>query len=533
MMSSTKLFDRLSMDLLKILEDSQKYDVIIKIGGEYPDSTSSYMFSKKKNKDEEISYNCFHENDCCKMEEFYVHSLLLSARSPYFRAALSNEWAKKDEKGIIVLKKPNISPKVFKVILKYIYTGVIDFKNQGMTDILELLVASDELILDELIEYAQEYMIQNRSTWLQQNIVQVLHTIFRHETCSKLQDYCMEIISNDPKFLFESEDYLSLDTHVLVSLLERDDLEMDEIAVWDHLLRWGIAKTPSLPSYHEVENWPKEHFKRLEETLNPCIPLIRFFHISSDDYYKKVYPFKKILPKSLKKDIYGYFLSQGYNPKSVILPPRISPIDSIIITNKHASLIECWIKKKSDDNFGNNGNNNSTNANINNRNNSLINYTKRLEFNWSLLYRASRDGYSSSDFHLKCDNRGACVVVIKIRGHDQIIGGFNPIGWYTSRYEYYSTSDSFIFSINFNNSHHQNALNQENIKLCRVKDASRAIYQDPTRGPTFGYPDLSISDNCNENSRSNFEPKFHYLRNDINPIPGFYVDDYEIFQVFK
>lgn len=117
-MSSTKLFDRLSMDLLKILENSQNYDVIIKIGGEYPDSTSSYMFSKKKNKNEEISYNCFHENDCCKMEEFYVHSLLLSARSPYFRAALSNEWAKKDEKGIIVLKKPNISPKVFKVILK-------------------------------------------------------------------------------------------------------------------------------------------------------------------------------------------------------------------------------------------------------------------------------------------------------------------------------------------------------------------------------------------------------------------------------
>ncbi|UZO28071.1 uncharacterized protein OCT59_021614 [Rhizophagus irregularis] len=312
-MSSAKLFDRLSMDLLKILENSQNYDVIIKIGGEYPDSTSSYMFSKKKNKNEEISYNCFHENDCCKMEEFYVHSLLLSARSPYFRAALSNEWAKKDEKGIIVLKKPNISPKVFKVILKYIYT-----------------------------------------------------------------------------------------------------------------------------------------------------------------------------------DIYGYFLSQGYNPKSVILPPRISPIDSIIITNKHASLIECWIQKKSDDNFGNNGNNNSNNANISNRNNSLINYTKRLEFNWSLLYRASRDGYSSSDFHLKCDNRGACVVVIKIRGHDQIIGGFNPIGWYTSRYEYYSTSDSFIFSINLNNSHHQNALNQENIKLCRVKDASRAIYQDPTRGPTFGYPDLKM-----------------------------------------
>ncbi|CAJ0847310.1 8451_t:CDS:2, partial [Entrophospora sp. SA101] len=63
-----------------------------------------------------------------------------------------------------------------------------------------------------------------------------------------------------------------------------------------------------------------------------------------DDYFKKVFPFKRILPKSLKKDIYGYFLSENYQPKSIILPPRISPIDSTIVTNKHASMIESWMQ---------------------------------------------------------------------------------------------------------------------------------------------------------------------------------------------
>ena len=34
------------------------------------------------------------------MKEFFVHSLILSARSTYFKTALSKEWAKK-ENGIL------------------------------------------------------------------------------------------------------------------------------------------------------------------------------------------------------------------------------------------------------------------------------------------------------------------------------------------------------------------------------------------------------------------------------------------------
>ncbi|CAG8466228.1 326_t:CDS:1 [Acaulospora colombiana] len=382
-----------------------------------------------------------------------------------------------------------------------------------MLDLLDLLVAADELILGELVEHTQDYLIQHNAKWLQKNIVKVLHTIFRHKTCEKLQNYCLEIISDDPRFLFESEHYLSLESDLLVSLLGRDDLEIDEIEIWDYLIRWGIAQTPSLPRDSDVENWTRDHFGELEETLHQCIPLIRFFHISSDDYFKKVFPYKRILPKSLKQDIYGYFLSRGYQPKSVILPPRILPIESAIINNKHASLIEHWIQAKGDESQ------HSFNSKSNNS------YCKRLEFDWKLLYRASRDGFSAADFHARCDNRGACVVVIKIRGHAQVIGGYNPVGWYSYLTGYISTSDSFVFSMDASR-------NLENFKLNRVKDPDNAIYQDQNRGPTFGYPDLSVSDRCNENARSNYEPKPHYLQNGTTLMPSFYVDDYEIFQVY-
>ena len=47
--------------------------------------------------------------------------------------------------------------------------------------------------------------------------------------------------------------------------------------------------------------------------------------------------------------------------------------------------------------------------------------------NHLLLYRASRDGWASSDFHFYCDNKGPTVTVIK-SGND-IFGGYTEQSW--------------------------------------------------------------------------------------------------------
>jgi len=56
--------------------------------------------------------------------EIHAHSLILCARSQYFCAALSNEWANKKD-GKFTLKKPNISPQLFKIILRYFNNFVL------------------------------------------------------------------------------------------------------------------------------------------------------------------------------------------------------------------------------------------------------------------------------------------------------------------------------------------------------------------------------------------------------------------------
>lgn len=77
----------LANDIGLLLKNGQNYDVIIH-AGEEPN-----------------------------VVEIPTHSLILCARSPYFRTALSSNWARK-KGGVITFKKPNISADIFNVVLQ-------------------------------------------------------------------------------------------------------------------------------------------------------------------------------------------------------------------------------------------------------------------------------------------------------------------------------------------------------------------------------------------------------------------------------
>ena len=84
---SSKFWAELSSDYEKLFETEIGYDVII-YAGEEPN-----------------------------IKEIHAHSNILCIRSQYFRTAFSNEWAEK-KVGKFILRKPNISPQLFNIILK-------------------------------------------------------------------------------------------------------------------------------------------------------------------------------------------------------------------------------------------------------------------------------------------------------------------------------------------------------------------------------------------------------------------------------
>lgn len=66
---------------------------------------------------------------------------------------------------------------------------------------------------------------------------------------------------------------------------------------------------------------------------------------------------------------------------------------------------------------------------------------KRLE----CCYKASRDGWSATDFHKAVDERGSGLVIGLTRS-GKILGGFNPLGWRSSD-DYGQTNSAFLFFV--------------------------------------------------------------------------------------
>lgn len=106
---------------------------------------------------------------------------------------------------------------------------------------------------------------------------------------------------------------------------------------------------------------------------------------------------------------------------------------------------------------------------------------------WKLVYRASRDGFGSRNFHQKCDQIRNTLTVIKSQNED-IFGGFTSETWspipeadcifQPSKGGIYKEDPiAFIFSLKNSQKHPKKFL---------ATLPSRAIYCNVNRGPCFG-----------------------------------------------
>ncbi|GBC17645.2 hypothetical protein GLOIN_2v1838245 [Rhizophagus irregularis DAOM 181602=DAOM 197198] len=435
-------------DFEKLFENEEEYDVIIYAG----------------------------ENE--NVKEIHAHSLILRTRSQYFYAAFSKKWSEK-KNGKFIFRKPNISPQIFKLILRFIYCGKIDLEKLQGPDILKLLNAVDEINIETLTKYIQEYLTEHQDEFLQQNPIEIFEAVYQNESFPILWDLYLEKICDNPEILFNSDKFITLKAPLLELLFKRDDLSLDEIVIWDNSIKWCFAQHSNVSQ--DPEQWNKDEITIMERTIQRFIPLIRFNHISSEDFIIKVYPFKEIIPKELVKNTLTYHMAPNKQLNVNLQPPRQRKYinDSILLRSQHFAIFSSWIEKKNDFHYN----------------------VRNIPYNFNLLYRASRDGNLAENFHSICDNKGASIVIVKISNSEQIVGGYNPLYWHSG----YSNGANSVCGFASNGPAFGGNSG------CHLATAGRSGY--------IWSSDASINNTA--------FPEIGIPKNDFD------VDDYEVFQVVK
>ncbi|CAG8599413.1 7222_t:CDS:2, partial [Acaulospora colombiana] len=287
---------------------------------------------------------------------------------------------------------------------------------------------------------------------IKKDLARILQITYANEACTTLRDSCVLISCIEAITFFESPSFLKLNANNINEILLWDFINLEEIRIWNYLLKWGAAQS-SLDLNNRNE-WTTDDFQKLRDILQRLVPFIRWFQIPAADFRKEMKLFKCILPEELFLDVVGYSLDPTSSPNTVILPPRIY---SSLINKDQFQVITDQINKRS---------------------------AGEYKGYFRLLYRASRDGFEADEFHKLCDDKGATIFLAKCQGFDKIIGGYNPFSWKayslrTSLYErsWEDTKESFLFTL-------------DGLSLDHVaypdQDSKYAVSYSNNSGPCFG-----------------------------------------------
>ena len=189
----------------------------------------------------------------------------------------------------------------------------------------------------------------------------------------------------------------------------------------------------------------------------------------------------------------GYYLnSDEINKYKVEFPKFKKNVNSDIMKYFELNLIETGIKKK--------------------QNKTIKKFT--------LLFRASRDGYGYSNFHSKCDGKVNTLILVETTNRRRF-GGYTECQW-DQNDSYKSGPYSFIFSF-------------DNKKIYYSKNGSNSIYGHSSYGPIFGSGhDFYINNGCNSNNSGENMGSSYENDGKKYPLTGssnFLVSDYEVYQL--
>ena len=151
---------------------------------------------------------------------------------------------------------------------------------------------------------------------------------------------------------------------------------------------------------------------------------------------------------------------------------------------------------------------------------------KNIGTKFSLIYRASRDGWKSSDFHTKCDNKGKTICIVR-SDTNNVFGGFTSVSWTTDSGKFHKDSNAFLFLIRSSKNYESQIFNLKTEKkdyavqhywnyMCRFGDGCDIVIYMSCNTNTYSYTCQSSYD----------IPDKHYLNGGNR---NFKVEEIEVF----
>ncbi|KAI3385122.1 hypothetical protein SNEBB_002581 [Seison nebaliae] len=210
-----------------------------------------------------LTNQCFidHHDVIIRIEgqEFFLHRIILAARSEYFRA-LFYDGMKEASMKIIELKC--MKKRTFERIIQYIYTGTINFMNESERELLELLAVVHEYGFGELEDALSQFM----EHLLHHSNAVHIYEMARLYQLDRLMEMAARHIEYNATEIFMDHSFYQISSDAFCDILQRNTLCLKEIDLFKTVYNWHTINGAS--SNKKLLSCVRYHLMKMDDLLN-------------------------------------------------------------------------------------------------------------------------------------------------------------------------------------------------------------------------------------------------------------------------
>ncbi|CAF4498282.1 unnamed protein product [Rotaria socialis] len=253
------------------------------------------------------------------------------------------------------------------------------------------------------------------------------------------------------------------------------------------------------PVFEQLEQWREEKHRQIDEICDKKKRQLKIaLDRTIDDYRKKLHELEHDVKKSIDEGDASFRQIE-------IIKNTIEQCRQLCKRFETLDYFQCNINENdmeiglfNDDLFTGGGTLLSLEHHL-----KLNEFYEKKGQKWSLIYKASRDGFSASDFHHYCDDQGPTLTVIQSRDGGHLFGGYTSASWSPTGKYIHDSNNPFLFTLT----------NPHGIPPTKysVRNPKYSIFPQMNCGPIFGAGnDLYCCDNSQIDRNSFFHFPYSY-----------------------
>ncbi|PFX20726.1 BTB/POZ domain-containing protein 9 [Stylophora pistillata] len=161
----------------------------------------------------------------------YAHKLIMVTRCKHFQNRKRELWSSKSNHSQLTVRKPDFRADVFRDVLKFVYTGKVEFHSRTA---FEMLRIAEDLEITDLQMACEQYFMNNLSTESASEFLADAMSLSKEGSArgtSSLVGKCIAFMEENAEEVVKTEGFLLLPKPAMIRLVSSDQVDVTNLTL--------------------------------------------------------------------------------------------------------------------------------------------------------------------------------------------------------------------------------------------------------------------------------------------------------------